>query len=258
MIKQFLLSKSGERATISILNPDRLPEVLNLLEETRAALPEAQKMFLLPQPASYFEKLLAHQDGVLLGVSSKGQLVAQMAVMGPLSLVDVIDQQKLTRNEVYFHHAAEADEVVLAKSMTVHPDWRGNELSQFLLESMLDLPFVRTSDHVFAQISADNVRSWEIFLRHGFGIVAAAIDPVDHKPRFVVQKPIRGFALHPQHSADDIDAHTDFAAIMRLTQQEALVGMLDEGGEAFKLAFYASINSAAAWYDKAANTNLVG
>lgn len=258
MIKQLPLSKSSDLATICVLTPERLPEVMNLLEETRAALPEDQKMFLLPQPTAYFEDLLARKNGVLIGACVGNQLVAQMAVMGPISLQEVVDQQKLTRNEFYFHHAADTDEVVLAKSMTVHPKWRGNELSQHLLEAMLDLPFVRITDHVFAQISAENVRSWEIFLRHGFGIVAAGIDPVDHNPRFVVQKPIRGFSLHAQESADDMDAHSDFAAIMRLTQHEALVGKLDETLGAYKLSFYASITSAAAWYDKAANSNIIG
>lgn len=257
MIKQFQLPKSGDVATIRILDSNDLPEVLKLQDVTRAALPESQKMFVLPQSTSYFENLLAQKNGLMIGVSVGNKLVSQMVAMGPMSLGDVIEQQKLTRNEVHFHHAADTDSVVLAKSMTVHPDWRGNELSQLMLEAALDLPFVRTVDQVFAQISVDNVRSWELFLRHGFGIIAGVVDPQDHKPRFIVQKPAVGFALHHEQSADDVDAGADFAAIMRLTQREALIGMLDNG-VAFKLAFYASINSAATWYDKAANINISG
>ncbi|MFX5530488.1 GNAT family N-acetyltransferase, partial [Acinetobacter baumannii] len=74
--------------------------------------------------------------------------------------------------------------IVVAKSMAVHPDWRGNELSQHMLEAALDQPIASTADHVFAQISVDNVRSWELFLKRGFGVVAAAVDPTDQKPRF--------------------------------------------------------------------------
>lgn len=257
MIKQFRLPKSGEVATIRILDADDLPKVLKLQDDTRAALPESQKMFVLPQSSTYFQGLLTRENGLMIGVVVADKLVSQMAVMGPMSLADVVEQQKLTRNEVHFHHANDVDSVIMAKSMTVHPDWRGNELSQHMLETVLDLPLVRRTDHVFAQISVDNIRSWELFLRHGFGIIAAAIDPQDHKPRFIVQKPSAGFALHLQQSADDVDAGADFAAIMRLTQREALVGMLDDG-IAFKLAFYASVNSAATWYDNAANTNISG
>ena len=257
MIKQFTLPKSGAIATIRTLDLNDLAHVISLQDATRDALPEAQKMFVLPQSSAYFEQLLSHHNGIMIGVFAGDTLVGQMAVMGPLTLGKAIEQQKLTRNEVHFHHAADTDSIVLAKSMTVHPNWRGNEISQQMLTSMMDLPFVRATDHIFAQISVDNVRSWELFLHQGFGIVAAVIDPQDHKARFIVQKPSLGFALHAEQSADDVDPGADFAAIMRLTQREALVGMLDEG-IAFKLAFYAGINSAAAWYDTPANSNMIG
>ena len=251
MIKDFVLNKTGGTASIRVLQPSDIQSVLHLQDVTRAALPEGQKMFVLPQSQAYFEQLLARQSGLVLGVFAGDVLIGQMVAMGPLSLGDVIDQQKLTRNEVHFHHASDIDSVFLAKSMTVHPDWRGNEISQHMLEAVLDLPLVRATDHVFAQISVDNVRSWELFLEHGFGIVAAVVDPNDHKPRFIVQKPGLGFAAHEHVSVANIDPVTDFASIMRLTQREALIGSFDTMSPTLKLAFSAGINSAVAWYDHA-------
>ena len=250
-IKEIKLPKSNETASVEVLGVEHLAQVLALQDETRNALPESQKMFVLPQQPAYFRDLLSGETGVMVGVRVRGQLVAQMALMGPLKLCDAISRNAITRNEVTLHHAGQFESVVIAKSMTVHPAWRGNELSGIMLESVLTLPMARTADHVFAQISADNIRSWDIFLRNGFGIVAAAIDPQDDKPRFIVQRPALGFALHETAGAYDMDHVSDFAAIVRLTQREALSGRLDDG-VAFKLAFYASTEHAASWTEETA------
>ncbi len=254
MVREFQLPKSGETASIEVLGFEHLAQVLALQDETRSGLPEAQKMFVLPQSAEYFAKLLERKNGLMVGVRVKGQLIAQMAVMGPMTLDDAVTRNAITRNEIPFHHAEGSEMVVIAKSMAVHPLWRGNELSQHMLEAALDQPMARTSDHVFAQISVDNIRSWELFLRHGFGIVAAAIDPMDKKPRFVLQKPALGLALHDIASIDNLDPSSDFAAIMRLTGHESLIGQLDEDGLSFRLAFHAANNTAAVWAgDEAVN-----
>ncbi len=250
-MREFILPKISETAGVGVLDLEHLPQVLELQDETRAALPEAQKMFVLPQTPDYFEKLLARRNGAMVGVRVKGKLVAQMAMMGVLSMDEAVERNTITRNDVPFHHAEPTDLVVVAKSMAVHPGWRGHELSQQMLATALNLPFVRAADHVFAQISADNVRSWDLFLRSGFGIVAAALDPSDHRPRFVVQKPALGFALHERVSVDGLDPVADFAAIMRLAGREALIGRPDDG-LARKLAFHASETSAAAWGEDAA------
>ena len=252
MTREFNLPKSDEMATIVVLGIEHLAQVLALQDETRSALPEAQKMFVLPQSAEYFARLLERRNGLMVGVRVKGQLVAQMALMGPLTLEDAIMRNAITRNEVPFHHAESSDLVVIAKSMAVHPAWRGNELSQHMLEAAIDQPVARTADHVFAQISVDNVRSWEIFLRHDFGIVAAAIDPIDHKPRFILQKPALGMTLHETASIGNLDPSADFAAILRLTGREALIGKLDENGLNFRLAFHADRNNAGAWSENEA------
>jgi ribosomal protein S18 acetylase RimI-like enzyme len=247
MAREFKLAKIDDVASIEVLGIKHLAQVLALQDDTRFALPEDQKMFVLPQSVEYFARLLDRKNGLMAGVRAKGQLVAQMALMGPLTLEECIARNFVTRNEVPFHHAETSDLIVIAKSMAVHPDWRGNELSQHMLEAALDQPIARTADHVFAQISVDNVRSWELFLRHGFGIVASAIDPSDRKPRFVLQKPALGLALHAVAGVDDLDPAADFATIMQLTGREALIGQLDESGLGLKLAFYAAKNTAAAW-----------
>lgn len=250
MIKEFRLTKANIKATVELLQAEHLAQVLALQDETRAALPEAQKMFVLPQKPDYFRGLLNQETGLMIGVRVEGQLVGQMALMGPISLENAISNNTITRNAVEFYHASSLDQVVVAKSMTVHPSWRGNEISAMMLATVLAQPLARNADHVFAQISADNVRSWDIFLRSGFGIVAAAVDPLDGKARFVLQKPALSFALHHTAGAYDMDQASDFAAIIRLTQKEALVGRLDEG-VAFKLAFYASADHAASWTERA-------
>ena len=252
MTRQFTLAKTDEAASIVVLGVEHLAQVLALQDETRAALPEAQKMFIIPQTAEYFVRLLERRSGLMVGVRVKGQLVAQMAVMGPMTLDDAMNRNAITRNDVPFHHARPSDLIVIAKSMAVHPDWRGNELSQRMLEAALEQPIARTADHVFAQISADNGRSWELFLRHGFGIVAAAVDPIDQKPRFIVQKPALGFALHEIASVDGLAPTSDFAAIMRLTGREALIGRIDEF-DVNGLAFHADKNNAGAWSEAEAS-----
>jgi len=252
MFKEFKLPRGGQLATIEILSAKDIDLVIALQDATRAALPEGHKMFVLPQPVSYFHNLLEQHNGAMIGIRSGGKLIAQMAVMGAMTVEDMIDQQKLTRNEIALHHAHPTDFAVIAKSMAVHPDYRGNELSQHLLETALSLPLARRADHMFAQISTDNLHSWDIFLRQGFGIVAAAIDPNDNKPRFVVQKPTLGFAMHHMQTTGGIDAVNDFPAIMRMTQREALIGQFDATGAA-KLAFFASAEMAAAWHDEAAS-----
>ena len=250
-LKQVMLPKADVAATVEILRPEHLAQTLALQEETRATLPDAQKMFILPQTPDYFRDLLAQRTGVLIGVRARGQLIAQMAVKGPMKLCDARDSYAITRNDIEFHHASEFESVVVAKSMTVHPTWRGNDLSATMLQCILALPMVRTADHLFAQMSVDNVRSWDMFLRNGFGIVAACVDMADKKPRFILQRPSLGFVLHDRAAAHDLDHRADFAAIERLTQREGLVGRLDHG-VAFKLAFHASLEHAASWTEEAA------
>lgn len=248
MIKTVILQKSKMPALISLLTLADLPDVLMLQEETRSALPEAQKMFVLPQSEKYFAELLGQANGLMMGIRSEGRLVAQMALKGAMTLDEAVQTNTITRNNVYFHHAEDNESVIVAKSMAVHPEWRGNELSALMLDYAMALPTVRSSDHVFAQISVDNIRSWDLFLKHGFGIIAAAVDPVDQKARFIVQKPAMGYDVHQRASARDLCATSDFSAIMRLTSREALIGF-SERNEDFKLSFFASTSQAATWHD---------
>lgn len=248
MFKEIKLPRGGAIATIEILGLKDMDHVLALQEETRKALSDEHKMFVLPQPVSYFHNLLEQNNGVMLGIRSGGQLISQMAVMGAMTVEDMIDQQKLTRNEIDLHHAMPNDFAVIAKSMAVHPEFRGNELSQHMLEMALSIPMARRADHMFAQVSVENTHSWQLFLREGFGIVAAAIDPVDNKPRFVLQKPTLGFSMHHMQTTGDVDPFKDFPAIMRMTQREALIGQFDAVGSS-ALAFFASAEMAASWHD---------
>jgi ribosomal protein S18 acetylase RimI-like enzyme len=249
MLREYKLPKANVLAAIEVLEPRHLPMVLELQDATRAALPEDQKMFVLPQKPEYFEKLLARKNGLMVGISVKGKMIAQIAAMGAFSLEEAITRNAITRNEISFHHAEPAELVAVAKSMAVHPQWRGNELSQHLVQAMLDIPAVRAADHVFAQMSAANVRSWELFLKNGFGIIAASVDPIDHMPRFILQKPALRFAFYPAPSAEAIDPAADFTSIMRLTEHEALIGQID-AIEPAKLSFFASSDTAAAWTDE--------
>jgi ribosomal protein S18 acetylase RimI-like enzyme len=247
MVRAFHLFRTGDEAKIEVLGIEHLAQVLALQDETRFALPEAQKMFILPQSVEYFARFLERRNGLMVGVRVLGQLVAQMVMMGPLTLEDAITRNAITRNDVPFHHAENADLVVIAKSMAVHPKWRGNELSRHMLQAALEQPLARMADHVFAQISADNSHSWELFLDLGFGIVAAAVDPSDQKPRFILQKPVLGFSLHPVTSVDDIEPLANFSSIVRLTGIEAMIGQRDAAASDVRLAFSAAQTAAAAW-----------
>lgn len=250
MSRKINLNKTGEEASVEVLGAQDLADVVALQEVTRSALPVDQKMFVLPQKPDYFLRFLTNINGLMIGIRVKGQLVAQMVVMGKLTLGEAIDRDAITRNkEIPFHHAHPADLVVVAKSMAVHPDWRGYSLSQHLLEAALEQPIARMSDHVFAQISVENIRSWEIFLNNGFGIVAAALCPSDGKPRFVLQKPRAGLSMHQAASADGLDPVANFSSIIGLTGRAALIGRIDEYGPGLRLAFHSATDKAAAWVE---------
>ncbi len=242
MFNQFQLPKTGETAVIEVLNTTHRAQVLALHEQTRAALSAEQKMFVLPQAPDYFDKFLSHKSGVILGVMANGKLIAQLVIMGPMSLEDIIGKRAITRNDVAYHHVGALDHIVAIKSMAVHPEFRGNELSQHILAAALELPLVRDADHAFAQISVDNARSWELFLKNNFSIVGAAIDPGDQKPRFILQKPAESFSLDMSPAADDVDPVKDFPAIARLTQDAGLIGRIDGDASAngLRLAFSAT------------------
>jgi len=241
-MKELVLPKNGGVAQINILGPDDLFDVLTLQEVTRGALPADKKMFILPQGTAYFQNLLMRQTGLMIGIRTEGKLIAQMVLMGPMDLREAIGLRLITNNDVPFHHAALTDSVVIFKSMASHPDWRGNDLAQNMIAFALSLPFTSVADHVFAQISVGNKRSWDAFVRQGFGIVAAAYDPNDKQPRFIFQKPAFGFDFAPAIIADDADPVADFAAIINLTQRERLVGVYD-GDSHDRLAFMRSRES---------------
>jgi ribosomal protein S18 acetylase RimI-like enzyme len=220
--ERYAITGTGGIATISFLGDADLMDVLTLQEVTRAALPEQMKMFVLPQTPSYFEGLLAGRGGAMIGIRAEGKLIGQLAVVGPMELRDAIRLQLISKNDVLFHHAAMGDQVSVIKSLAVHPDWRGNEHSRHLLSFALDTQAARASAHVFAQISAGNRRSWEVFLRMGFGVVAAVHDAEDGKPRLILQRPLFGFDFVPEILADEVDPKEDFNAIAALTEREAL------------------------------------
>ena len=227
-MKEFVLPKAGCTAMISILkdNDADLQDALALHDATRAALPADKQRYILPQDPAYFQNLLAHKTGLMIGIRAEGKLIAQMALMGPMPLREAIANHTITHNDdVLFPHAALSDSVVVFKSMASHPDWRGNDLSKNLVSFAIELPFTQVCVHVFAQISAGNKRSWDTFARQKFGIVAAAYDPDDGLPRFVFQRPTFGFDFEAPVMADDVDPVDDFSAIVSLTRDQALVGV---------------------------------
>lgn len=236
-MKEFTLPKTSGTARIDVLGSCDLADVLALHEATRAALPADKKRFILPQNPAYFQNMLDGITGTMIGIRAPdGALIAQMAVMGPLSLREAIAMQSITHNDVPFHHACLADSVVVFKSIAAHPNWAGNGLAKHMVAFALELPLVRVAAHVFAQTSANNKRGWSVFAQNKFGIVSAAYDPDDGQPRFIFQRPAFGFDFAPAIIADDADPIEDFPAIVALTQREGLIGVYDEDSSE-KLAF---------------------
>ena len=219
-MKKFTLPKSGGAATIDILAETDLDDVIELHDWTRANLPPDKKQFILPHGTTYFEDLLSQKTGLMIGIRTGGLLIAQIALKGPMGLDDAINDQVITHNDVTFYHASLNDTVVVIKSLASHPEWRGNELAKTLVNYAVEIPFTKDCDHMFAQISAANKHSWDIFLSQGFGLVAAGYDPDDELPRFIIQRPKEGFNVE---LADITDLENDFPAIVRLTRDEAVV-----------------------------------
>jgi len=236
---ELLLPKKGDLARIDILGSEDLTDVLALQDATRGALAADRKMFVLPQGTAYFQNLLMRQTGLMIGIRTSKKLIAQMALMGPMELREAIALKIITSNDVPFPHASLTDSVIVFKSLAAHPDWRGNDLAKNLIAYALELPFTKVVDHVFAQISVGNKRSWDSFVQQGFGIVAAAYDPNDKQPRFIFQKPAFGFDFAHEVIADDVDPVSDFPAIVNLTQRDGLIGVYDEDSKD-KLAFLRS------------------
>jgi hypothetical protein len=235
-MKDFLLPKTGSLAAIDILSEADLDDVLTLHEAARAALPADRKHFLPPQGTAYFQNLLTHQTGLLVGIRAANKLIALMALEGPLTLREAIAFHSITNNDVPYHHASLADTVVVFKSMATHPDYRGNDLEKELLSFAATLPFAQVSGHVFAQIAVGNKRIWNAFISQKFCIVSAVYDSEDNQPRFIFQKPAFGFDLIPHLIADEVDPIADFPAIVALTQREGLVGHYEHGSKE-KLSF---------------------
>lgn len=237
-MNEFILSKTGGVAQVDTLGESDLQDVMALHDITRAALPADKKRFILPQGAPYFISLLNRANGLMVGIRTDGRLIGQIAMMGPMPLRDAVARNIITHNEeIPFHHASLSDSVMVLKSMSAHPDWRGNDLSNQLVTFAMNLPICTMTNHLFTQISVGNKRSWDTFIRrHGFGIVAAAYDPDDGLPRFIFQKSSFGFDFEPQIMADDVDPVEDFPAIVSLTQREGLIGVYQEGSME-KLAF---------------------
>ncbi|MFA4993839.1 MAG: hypothetical protein WC521_00840 [Bdellovibrionales bacterium] len=235
-MKDFLLPKTGGLAVIDILGDADLSDVMALHEAARTALPADKDFFLSPQGTAYFQNFLTHQTGIMVGIRAAGKLMAQMAMAAPAPLREAIALHAITNNDVPFHHASLNDTIVVFKSMATHPDYRGNDLEKYLLDFAIGLPFSQICDHVFAQISVGDKRVWNAFAGQKFGIVAAAYDPQDGKPRFIFQKPAFGFDLIPHIIADDVDPVADFSAIVSLTQREGLIGQYEYGSKE-KLSF---------------------
>ncbi|MDD3029515.1 MAG: hypothetical protein PHS57_04455 [Alphaproteobacteria bacterium] len=235
-MKSVPLPKVGCVAVIDDLDEADIFDVINLHEQARAALPENRKRHILPQQASYFKDLLAGTTGRMVGIRVERKLIAQLVLIGPLSLREAIAGNIITHNDLSFHHASLNDSVIVFKSMASLPDWRGNDLAQSLVDYAENHPFVRVADHLFTQISVSNRRSWNVFAVKKFGIVGAAYDPDDGLPRFVFQKSAFGFDLDPAPIVDDVDPTDDFDAIVSLTQREGLIGFYEEG-QTQKLSF---------------------
>lgn len=235
-MKEFTLSDNGGTARVEILGGTCLLEVLSLQDAAYAVLPSEKRRFMSRQGMAYYQNLLTRQGGVVVGVRVDGTLRASMAVLGPVDLREAIALRMITKSPVPFHHAALTDNVIVFKGMTVHPDFRGNDLNQVMLSYALDLPLVQVAHHVFAQISSGDKRRWDALSRQKFGIVSASYDPENGEPRFVFQKPAFGFDFSPEPIVDEVDHMDDFSAIINLTQREALVGMYD-GTSTHKLVF---------------------
>ena len=185
----------------------------------------------------------------MLGIRLRGQLIASLALQGVMTLDEAQLTHAITGSLITLHHAEPVELVAVVQTIAVHPDWRDDRLTDHLLTAALDLPMVRTADHVFAQIAAAHDACRDSFLRHGFGIVAATLEPSDLQPRFILQKPALGFALHELASAEDVNPLPDFSTIMRLTEREALIGRPDDLKPA-RLAFHASRDLAASWNEE--------
>ena len=235
-MKEFTLPKTGGTATIDILHEADLSDVMKLHETARAALPEDRQRYILPQSASFFQNLLTRMTGMMVGIRANDILIAQMGLAGPLPLREAMAMHTITRNDVRYHHASLDDTVIVYKSLAAHPLWRDNDLEKNLVSFASSLPFTQVADHVFAQFSVGYKKAWEPFVRQKFGIVAAANDPEDGLPRFILQKPSFGFDLIPAIIADEVDPVFDFPAIISLTQREALVGIFENDASA-KLSF---------------------
>ncbi|MCL2474245.1 MAG: hypothetical protein FWF23_05045 [Alphaproteobacteria bacterium] len=225
---EIVLKKANVTATADLLSMEDLSAVVALHNKTIAALPEESKRFVLPQNEDYFADLLSGFSGAVVGIKAKGELVAQIAVAGELSIDEAVEKKLITKNNVSFHHVLSEDSIVVFKSLVCDPDWSGNDLGFHTVAAALKTPLVESADNILTQISAANIRSTNMFLSRGFGIVAAGYDPIDNLPRFVFQKPLNGFSFVPNIIADAVDPITDFPAIMKLTERDALVGISED------------------------------
>ncbi len=235
-MKEFTLSKTGGTAKIDILRDSDMDQVWALHGAVRASLPESQRDALLPQSETYYRNLLTHTTGLMVGVRVDSALAAMMALTEPMALREAIGLHMLGASGVFFHHASLDDMVSVFDAPLTNPVWSDGNLEKNLLSFAVWLPYAQSADHVFAQVPAGLTLGWGPLMRQKFGVVAAANDPENDVPQFILQKPSFGFDLEPCPMADEVDPVSDFSAIARLTQKQALIGVLESEGAA-RLSF---------------------
>ncbi len=230
-MKDFLLPKTGGLAAIDVLDESDITDVLALHETARAALPADKKHFVPAQGTAFYQNFLSRQTGLMIGIRYSRKIIAQMTMESPMPLREAIALHVITNNDIRYFHASLDDNIVVFRSIETHPEFRGNNLEQYLLNFASELPFAHVADHLFAQVAANDKRVWNAYASFKFGIVGAAYDTQDKQPRFIFQKPAFGFDLVPDLIADEVDPMADFPAIIALTQREGLVGYYESGSK---------------------------
>ena len=224
MGKLILLSKYNQTATVETLAPKHLDEILLLQQTIIDALPENQKRFMIERRPNYFSRFLNKIDGQMLGIFLGNRLISQGVVMSDITLGEAKEQNAITKNDIIFHYALDTDTISVIKSVGVHPEFRGNNLAQRILDAAYSLSAVKNSQHIFAQISADNHKSLEIFLRNKFFVISAHNDPTDLRTRYVLQRSKAKIKMVTPAKFKNID-FTNISLVNELTQRQLLIGV---------------------------------
>lgn len=189
LLKTGTLQKTGQSYFIRPLKntPTDLLSSVNLQDEVLYLL-KSNQTFIHPQTMHGFAERRDGVHAVTLGVflgepfSKNERLIAQQTLRLSVDpTIPLLEELKLNLSELG-----------CPEGFMVHPQFRGNRLTEVLLQQNHKLAFEKYGKVGFVScVDAQNPYSYNVLLQNGYGLTHAYVDPSDNGKTYA-------FLYHPQ------------------------------------------------------------